>query len=278
MSETTAANGAFIAPKLVTELLVKPLEAASVVLAASPVVIQSSAPVRIPRITGGPATAWVAEGGQIPEGDVATDEITALPSTLKSAKVIVRVTSELVRSSSVAVNPVFQERIVSAVANHLDTAFLTGNGASNTVRGLVNTVGASTAELDVTDADSLLDALAVAYADEVQPTHWFVSGADFIALRKLKDGNGRYLIESDVTKDVTYRLFGLPVVVTNKLGAGKALLVAMNHVVVVNDVNPSVQILTEKYADTDEIGIKVVYRADIAVTHPESVVVLTDVV
>jgi HK97 family phage major capsid protein len=66
--------------------------------------------------------------------------------------------------------------------------------------------------------------------------------------------------------------------VTNKLPAGKALLVAMNHVVVVNDVNPSVQILTEKYADTDEIGIKVVYRADIAVTHPESVVVLTDVV
>jgi HK97 family phage major capsid protein len=59
--------------------------------------------------------------------------------------------------------------------------------------------------LDVTDSDSLLDAIALASADEVIPNRWFINGQDFIALRKLKDGQQRYLLESDVTKDVTYR-------------------------------------------------------------------------
>ncbi|WP_155726267.1 phage major capsid protein, partial [Mycobacterium avium] len=65
---------------------------------------------------------------------------------------------------------------------------------------------------------------ALASAAEVTPTRWFLSGADFIALRKLKDGNERYLIESDVTLDTTYRLFGIPVTVTNKLATGKGIL------------------------------------------------------
>lgn len=276
MTETTATNGALISPQLVTELLVKPLEAKSVVLSAGPVLIDSSAPVRIPRITGGPTgSAWVAEGGAIPEGDIATDEITALPSTLKGVKRIVRVSEELVRASETAVNPLFSDRIVTVVANEIDTAFLTGTGTSNTVKGLTNITGANAGVLDVTDADSLLDGLALAYAAEVTPTHWFVSGADFISLRKLKDTSGRYLLEADLTKDVTYRLFGLPVVVTNKLATGKAVLVDMGSVVIVRDIAPTVQVLTELYAATGEIGFKVQCRYDLAVTNSVAVTVLT---
>lgn len=157
----------------------------------------------------------------------------------------------------------------------MDTAFLTGTGSSNTVRGLTNIAGANTADLDVTDADSLLTALGVAFAHEVQPTHWILNGADFIALRGLKDNNGRYLIQPDVTSDVAYRIHGIPVLVSNKLAEGKALLVNMNHVVVVVDEAPTIQVLTELYAGTGEIGFKVSHRADIGVLHPEAVTILT---
>jgi HK97 family phage major capsid protein len=278
MTETTATNGGFLSAKLVGELLVKPLEAASVVLAAAPKIIYSSQPVRIPRITGSTAATAVAEAAVIPEADVATDEIDLLPSTLKGTKQIIRISAELARSSAAsgsAVTPAFQERIVTSVVQYLDNQFLLGTGASNTVRGLINVAGANTGVFNAAEPNSLLDGIALAYADEETPTHWFVSGADFIALRKLKDSGGRYLLESDMTKDVTYRLFGLPVVVTNKLATGKVLLVNMNHVVVVVDAAPTVQILTELYAGTDEIGIKVVHRADIGVLHPEAVTVLT---
>jgi HK97 family phage major capsid protein len=143
------------------------------------------------------------------------------------------------------------------------------------VRGLTNIAGANAGVLNVAQADSLLDGLALAYADEVTPTHWFISGADFISLRKLKDTSGRYLIESDLTKDVTYRLFGLPVIVTNKLATGKAVLVDMKSVVVVRDIAPTVQVLTELYAATGEIGFKVQTRYDLAVTNPVAVTILT---
>src|SRR5699024_7477699 len=44
-------------------------------------------------------------------------------------------------------------------------------------------------------SNELLDAMAVAHANEVEPSRWFISGSDFFALRKLKaTGTGEYLI------------------------------------------------------------------------------------
>ena len=129
--------------------------------------------------------------------------------------------------------------------------------------------------LNTAQADSLLDAIALASAAEVSPNRWFVNGTDFIALRKLKDNNGRYLIESDVTADTTYRLFGIGVTVTNKLPRGKAVLADMSQVAIARDLAPSVTILSERYADYDQIGIRVVTRYDLGLLHPEAVIVLT---
>ena len=57
-----------------------------------------------------------------------------------------------------------------------------------------------TGALDVADADSLLDAIALASAAEVTPNRWFINDADFITLRKLKEtgDSNKYLLESDV--------------------------------------------------------------------------------
>src|SRR5699024_9426104 len=135
-------------------------------------------------------------------------------------------------------------RLVKDVANKLDTELLTGAGTSGAITGIINQTGVSEGTLDVTDADSLLDAIATATANEVKPNRWFLSGADFIAIRKLteSDTSSKYLLESDLTKDATYRLFGIPVTVTNKLTAGTAVLADMSEVAVVRDVNPSVTV------------------------------------
>ena len=161
------------------------------------------------------------------------------------------------------------------MSNALDDALLKGAGTSDTIRGIINQTGVQTGALDVADADSLLDALALASAAEVTPNRWFINGADFIALRKLKDGQQRYLLESDVTKDVTYRLFGIPVTVTNKLDEGKAVLADTAQIAVARDLAPSVTLLSERYAEFDEQAIRVVTRYDLGLLHPEGVIVLT---
>jgi HK97 family phage major capsid protein len=135
-----------------------------------------------------------------------------------------------------------------------------------------------TGELDVTDADSLPGAIALASAAEVTPNRWFVNGTDFIALRKLKEATDskKYLLEAEVTSGQTYRLFGVEVIVTNKLKQGKAILADMSQVAIARDEASSVTILSERYADYDQIGIRVVTRYDLGLLHPEAVIVLTD--
>lgn len=135
--ETTTGNPTLLAEQ-VASLLVQPLEAASVVLSNGVQVFQTNTELRIPRLTAGATAGFVAEGAVIPEGDVAFDEVRLLPSTLKSLKVIVTVTNELVRQSVVGIDDVLKTRLVTDVANALDTALLTGAGTSNTIKGIIN--------------------------------------------------------------------------------------------------------------------------------------------
>ncbi|MBF6328505.1 phage major capsid protein [Nocardia transvalensis] len=276
MVETTAANPTLLQSQI-AGLLVQPLEAASVVLAAGPRIFDTNSTLRIPKLTAGSNPGWVAESGLIPEADVQFGEVTLLPSTLKSIKTLIRFSNELVRQSVIGLDATLKARLVKDVGNKLDTALLIGDGAANTVKGIINQTGVQTGVLDVANPNSLLDAIALASAAEVTPNRWFLNGQDFIALRKLKDTTGRYILESDITKDVTYRLFGIPVTVTNKLSVGKAVLIDMSQVAVARDLAPSVTLLSERYAEYDEQAIRVVTRYDLGLLHPQGVIVLTDV-
>lgn len=70
--EVTSGNSTLIQSQ-VASLLVQSLEQASTFLAACPVVLDSSSPVRVPRIVNGVTAGFVAEGAQITDGDVAFD-------------------------------------------------------------------------------------------------------------------------------------------------------------------------------------------------------------
>ncbi|TSE00662.1 phage major capsid protein [Skermania sp. ID1734] len=277
MAETTATNPQLLNDQ-VASLLVQPLEAASVVLSSGPRIFDTAGQLRIPKLTGGATVSFVAEGAQIPDtADVTFDELSLMPTERTSLKVILRYTRELVRQSVIGIDAVLKARLVKDVADALDTALLTGTGASNSIKGLINQTGVTTGTLDVTDPDSLLDAIAALNADEVTPNRWLLSGADFAALRKLKEGTSskRYLLEPDPSKASGTMLFGIPATVTNKLPAGKAILADFSNIAVARDTSPSVTVLSERYAEFDEIGLRVTCRYDLGLLHPEAVAVLT---
>ena len=273
-TENTTANPELLQEQ-VSSLLIQPLEAESIVLNSGVKVYDSSSPLRIPKLVSSSDPSWVGEGEEIPEANVEFDEVKLMPTDRKSIKALIRFTNELARQSVVGLDATLKARLVNDVARKLDTALLGGDGAANTVTGIINQPGVQEGVLDAGDPDSLLDALALAHAAEVTPTRWFISGADFFTLRKLKDADGKYLIVSDLTADAKYTLFGVPVTVTNKLPAGKAVLANMSEVAVVRDLNADVKILDQTFATTDEQAIRVVTRYDLGLLHPEGVVVLT---
>lgn len=256
-------------------LLIEPLEAASVVLAAGPMITQSSAPIRFKRMDEGFDPSWTGENELIPDaGDGDWSEFTLMPESRKSIKAMVRVSNELIRMADRNVSTTLQNRLVKDVAHKLDDALLRGDGTDNTVTGIVNQPGITKAPLDLTDTDSLLDALALSAAREVTPNRLIMNGTDFVSLRKLKDGNGRYILQNDVAGEAQFRLFGVPVVVTNKLPQGQAILADMSQVVVVRDQNPTVKILDQRFAEYDQVGIRVTCRADLGLLRPEGVILL----
>lgn len=263
----------------VAALLVQPLEAASVVLSSGVRIFDTAGQLRIPKLTGSSAVGFCGENEEIPSTHATTfDEVVLMPTDRKSIKVIERFSRESVRQSVIGLDAVLKARLLKVVGDQLDTALLTGDGTDDSITGLIEQDDVQTAELDVTDADSLLDAIGKAVAAEVTPNRWFLNGEDFIELRKLKEAtdSSRYLLEADVTRDATYRLFGIPVTVTNKLDPGVAVLADTSNVAVARDVAPSITVLSERYAEWDQIGLRVTTRYDLGLLHPEAVIVLTE--
>ena len=274
----------------VASLLVQPLEQASTFLAAGPTILDSNSPVRVPRVANGVTAGFVAEGAQISDGDVAFDEVTLLPSTLKGLKVLVRMSNELVRTSVIGLEAVLRNRLVTDVANALDAALWDGAGSSNTIKGILRASGIATGTLDLTDADSLIDGIATAQANKVNPSHWVMTAASFATLRKLKIAAAGTLSDQDfrqylfdpsgIQGPTSFTLFGLPVIITDNIPKvstkSRVALVDFSQVVVARDVDAEVKILDQTWGDYDSIGIRVVSRWDTALLQAKAVTLLTE--
>ncbi|WP_448810467.1 phage major capsid protein [Agromyces bauzanensis] len=275
----------------VSTVLVKPLEQASVFLAAGPRIIDTAGPLRLPKL--GPATspAWFAENAQItPEIDPVFDEITLLPSTMQSVKTLTRFSNELARQSVIALDAALKERLVKDVADTLDRQFLglTGDGITKP-KGLFAYAGQSIAAIGALNLDKLLDAEALALGANVNPDalKWVMTSREFIALRKIKTattGSNQYVLQPDPTQAGRYTVFGHPVIVTNHLtdttgtpNTGNMALVDFSQIVVARDLAPSVKILDQTFGDYDQQAIRVVARYDVAPLNDAAVIKLTGI-
>ncbi len=290
--ETTAGNTTLLQSQ-VANLLVQPLAQESTFLAAGPKIFDTADQLRIPRIASGVSAGFIGEGVQILDGDVAFDEVVLLPSTLKSLKVLVRFSNEMARQSVVALDATLKSTLVKNVGEALDAALWDGAGTSNTVKGILRATGIATGTLDLTDADSLIDGLALAQGNKVKPTHWVMTSATFAALRKLKiaepgetsDQDFRqYLFDpSTIQNGTAFQLFGLPVIITDNIpdvtgepDLARVGLVDFSMVAVARDVNAEVKILDQTWGDYDSVGIRVVTRYDVGLLQPKAVTLLTE--
>jgi len=287
------ASSTATAPELTAEqvqaILVQPLEAASVFLAAGPRVFDTDgSQVRIPTLAGMTEPSWHGENELINEVDPDFGEVTLLPSTMKSIKSITRFSNELARQSVIALDAALRDRMVRDVAAKIDTQFLSASGDGTTIpRGLFAYTGTQTLAVGGTlTLDHLHDAEGLVLAANVDPSRvrWLMTSREFVRLRKVKDTTGRYLIQPDPTEAGAYRLLGHGVTVTNRVpdttGAtptGRAALVDFSQIAVARDLAPSVKILDQTYGNYDQQAIRVVARYDAAPLNPQAVVALTGI-
>lgn len=267
----------------VQSVLIDPLVEASKFLSSGVKIIPSAGPLRIPKAPEFDlsATAWTAEGGNIPQVSSTGGALSLLPSTLKSVKVITRFTSELARQSVTSVEEALRASLVRAVAEKLDAQFLgDSNGSSNTVpKGLFNYAGQSVSVAGPLTFDKLIEAQGKALTAHVEPANLklWLSPVDWTYLRGLKDEDNRYQLAWDPSNAAALSVLGMPVILSSRLAAGSAAVADMSEVYVGRDVDSSVTLLNELFAASDEVGIRAITRFDAAPANPNAIVKLTGI-
>lgn len=272
----------------VAKILVKPLEAESKFLAAGPRIFDTASPLRIPKLGGQTVVTWVGENEQIPEANPDFDEVELLPSTMKSLKTLTRYSNELARQAVVALDAALKDRLVTDVAAKLDSQLFSASGDGiETPQGLFAWAGTQTLAVGgALTLDHLHDAEALALGANVDPAgmRWVMTSRELIKLRKIKDADGRYIVQPDVTASGGYTLFGHPVIVSNRVPdttggtpTARAALVDFSKIAVARDLAPSVKILDQTYGDYDQMAIRVVARYDAKPLNAEAVVKLTGI-
>jgi len=292
MTDQLSSNSLAFIPEIVVQTVLQPLTAKSVVLSQNPRIFDSSQPLRVPRI-GQATIGWYAEGATTNITNLSVDEVDLLPSTLDSLRSLTVVSKQLIRSAAVGVSETLSARISTDIALAIDAAFLTGSGTAGTnVIGLLHQSGISKqnyaaagtggtiAAGSLQDTDTWLTAIGTFSANHldlgtssfvIHPNDLYAAGG----ILQAKDSLGRPLFQPSPAAGVPGSIFGVPVVATTQTTEGTVLLVDWSQVLIVRDLAPSVDVLTELFAQSSSIGIAVESRWDIGLAHPQAVLALT---
>jgi len=135
------------------------------------------------------------------------------------------------------------------------------NGTADKATGaLATTTTLNAGSTSAISADNLIDLQAKIPTVYQNEAVWIMNPKTFAAIKKLKDGNGQYLLQNDFTGEFPYRILGRPVYLSENMpevgSANKAVLYGDLSGLAVNfRENISIQVLQEKYATMHALGI-----------------------
>ena len=214
------------------------------------------------------------------------DEFTALTSQKTKftsveldgflAGALSKVSNSLINNSQFDIVSYVVNKIAQSVAEFLEKELITGKTKINGVldlTGNAKTVTKFETTGDVPTVDELI-ALQVAVPQQYQAgCMWLVSNKTLVALRQLKDGNNRYLLQDDITNGFGYSLLGKPVMVSDNMTDTNVVYGDFSAMYVNVHEDASVQVLTEKYADEHATGVLTWIEVDARVIEPQKIVV-----
>lgn len=171
-------------------------------------------------------------------------------------------------------------QMAEEIATWLEGQLLVGTGSS-AAQGATNTsTSLAAASSTAITADELIDLQAMVKQTYQANACWIMNSSTFTAVKKLKDGNNRYLLQDDVSGEFPYRLLGKPVFLSDNMPA----IAAGAKVVLYGDCsglsvnfreNISIEVLREKYATQHAIGVVSWFEFDSKVTDNQKLAVLT---
>ena len=177
--------------------------------------------------------------------------------------------------------------IVSFVVDHMAYTYARWaekellNGTEDKIEGLSGVAqGVTAASATAVTADELID-LQDSVKDAFQHgAIWIMSNKTRTAIRKLKDGNGRYLLQDDITAPFGKVLLGKPVYVSDNMpemaASAKAIYYGdMSGLAVKMTEEFEIQVLREHFATQHAVGVVGWTEMDAKVENEQKISALT---
>lgn len=168
-------------------------------------------------------------------------------------------------------------KLAEAIALWIDNEII--NGTPGKIAGLSTAKNViTTADAKKITADELID-VQDTIPDAYQPNCvWVMSSAARSAIRKLKDGDGNFLLNKDATAKWGYTLFGRPVYLSDAVSytAGKPAVYYgdFSGLAVKMTENISAEVLREQFATQHAVGVVAWLEMDAKIENEQKIAVL----
>lgn len=284
---TVNTSGAFI-PVAYSETFFDQIRKRVGVLDAGPMImpVEGAGSARVPVVRSSVSVTSYGESATIATSDPGLDFVTLDPKKLAA---LTKVTTEALEDSKPELRVVIANSLVKDLAVELDRQLVNGNGTGANILGLLNqpglTAGPSTGTNGTALSFSLLADTAAAYeaADNVmESATWLMHPRTWASVRKLQDSQGMPIFAQNPTEALRPTIFGRPVYLSSNIPTNvtqgtatdttSLLLFDASQVVIGVARQVELKISEDQYFTSDEVGMRVTCRYDLALPQPTAVV------
>lgn len=167
-----------------------------------------------------------------------------------------KVSVSLINNSQFDIVSYVVNKVAESIALFLEKEIISGEGTTKMTGVLVDTlVKAVDTVGDTPTADEFI-AIQVAVPQQYQAgAMWLVSNKTLLAMRQMKDENGRYFLQNDLTNGFGYTFLGKPVMVSDQMVDTNVVYGDFSGYFVNIHEGSSIKVLNEKYADEHAVGV-----------------------
>ena len=254
---TKGSNGAVIPKTIANKIIKKVVDICPIYKSATRYNVKGT--LAIPAYDEDTTSITMAYADEFSELESKNGKFTSIELTGFLAGALSKVSKSLINNSQFNIVPFVINAMAESISEWIEGQLLKGTtGKAEGLSGVTKTVTAKSATaITMDEMIQLKDSIKDVYQNNA---YFIMSSATRTALRLLKDGNNRYLMQDDVTSPFGTTLFGKPVYVSDNMDEMEAGKTAVYYgdfsglaVKVSEELN--IQVLQEKYATQHAVGI-----------------------
>lgn len=274
---TKSANGAVIPKSIAAKIIQKVYDISPIYQLATRYNVKGELSIPFEDVSSG--TITMAYADEFVELESTSTKTASIQLNGFLAGVLTKISKSLVNNSDFDLVSFVVAKMSESIAKWIEKELL--YGTTNKIAGLTTaTQSVTAASSTVITSDELIDVQETVPDAFQGQAIWIMNKSTRTAIRKLKDGQGNYLLNKDATARWGYTLFGKDVYTSENMKPMEAGNVAIYYgdfsglaVKLAEDVN--IQVLHEKYATQHAIGVVGWVELDSKVENAQKIAKLT---